>query len=87
MYGVSPHRAVMEHAEADAIVAAWNRNLAAATGILYTDRPLCGFCATSLRRLLPLLWMEQLTVYQLEPETRRVFRATMTAEVSTPVAR
>jgi hypothetical protein len=80
LYEIPAHRVVLEHAEADAIITAWNRNIFSPTGILYTDRPLCGFCAASLRRLIPLVQMQQLTVYQLQPETGHIYRALIQAE-------
>lgn len=75
LYGTAPHRVVVEHAEADAIIDAWNNNITAETATMYADRPLCHFCAGSLRRLIPLIGLQQLTVYQLQPESGTIFRA------------
>jgi hypothetical protein len=78
-YGTAPHIVAMEHAEADAIISAFNNNLSATAAIMHVDRPLCGFCSTSLRRLLPLIGMRNLTIYQLVPETGEIWEATINA--------
>ncbi len=64
-YGTAPHQAVMEHAEADAIIDAFSKSYTAEHAVLYVDKPLCGFCDGSLRRLLPLLDLKSITVYEL----------------------
>jgi hypothetical protein len=79
VYGTAPFGVVMEHAEADAIISAFNRNLSAESAFMHVDRPLCGFCESSLRRILPLINMRELTIYQMVPETGEFWQHVITA--------
>lgn len=80
--GVSAHRAVLSHAEADAIVDACNKHMNAQTAKMFVDRKLCGFCGGpnlnggSLRRLLPLLNLQTLKVY-CPDETGNIVEVTL----------
>ena len=71
-YNTNVTDAVIEHAEADAIISAFNNNLKADTASLYVDRPLCNFCKSSLKNLLPLLELKTLTVFEFHVEAGNV---------------
>ncbi len=53
--------ATLDHAEADTIFQAFDRNISAATAVMYCDRPLCNYCRTSLANLLCLAGIKTLT--------------------------
>jgi len=63
MYGKAPGQTTMGHAEADALLDAYNKGLISDNGVLVVDRKLCGFCNSSLKNLLPFLNIKRLTIY------------------------
>lgn len=77
VYGVAPHMEVMKHAEADALLDAYSKGLKGREAVLYVDKALCTWCGGkdgtggSLKRLLPLLGIEKLTVWTMD-ETGQV---------------
>ena len=60
-HGKGPTQAVREHAEADTIFQAFDKNITAQTAVMYVDRPLCDWCNASLRNVLCLVGLKTLT--------------------------
>jgi hypothetical protein len=69
VYTTSAHTEVLKHAEADALIQAFNTSVKATSATMYVDRKPCGFCSGknfsggSLKRLFPLVGLQNLTMW------------------------
>lgn len=63
IYSKAPGQTAMGHAEADALLDAYNKGLTGENGVLVVDRRMCGFCNSSLKNILQFLHIETLTIY------------------------
>lgn len=79
VYGKSSHMEVLKHAEADALISAFDKGIKAYSATMYVDRKPCGFCSGrdfnggSLKRLFPLLGLQTLTMWAPD-ETGKIAR-------------
>ncbi|MBY0230912.1 MAG: hypothetical protein K2W96_16625, partial [Gemmataceae bacterium] len=79
--GTGATSATLDHAEADSIFQAYDRHITANTAIMYCDRPLCGYCRTSLANLLCLALNQ--TLLWIGPNATRTGYVTYTFTVPT----
>ena len=68
-FGTAAHMEVLKHAEADALITAFDKNIKANSAVMYVDRKPCDFCGGknfsggSLKRLFPLVGLQELTMW------------------------